>query len=59
MFKIVSAYKMEDVTKQVKFAAIQNGFRVNPDQREPIIRDGLTKLFYSCHMKPNGCIFRV
>jgi hypothetical protein len=60
LFKLVSSALHKDVTQQVKYAALQNGFKVICENKEPFnAKDGSQKLFYCCSQKPNKCLFRL
>lgn len=60
LFKLVASSSHKEVTQQVKYAALQNGFRAIAELKEPFkARDGSQKLFYCCHQKPNKCLFRL
>ena len=60
LFKLVTSSSHKEVTQQVKYAALQNGFRAIAELKEPFKgRDGSQKLFYCCHQKPNKCLFRM
>jgi hypothetical protein len=60
LFKIISSFSHRHITAQVKYAGLQNGFRILSENREPLIgKDGSLKVFFCCHHKPNKCIFRL
>jgi hypothetical protein len=50
LFKLASSFLHKEVSQAVKYAALQNGFRVISENKEPFnSRDGSQKLFYCCH----------
>lgn len=60
LFKLVSSASHKEVTQQIKYASLQNGFRAIAELKEPFIgKDGSHKLFYCCYQKPNKCLFRL
>ena len=60
LFKEVSSYTYRQLTSSVKYAALQNGFRVLSENKEPVIgKDGSHKMFFCCHQKPSKCMFRL
>ncbi|TNV77178.1 hypothetical protein FGO68_gene12601 [Halteria grandinella] len=61
LFKSIRSFHHRQISAQVKYAALQNGFKVLQENKEPLLgRDGQQKLFFCCfHQKPQKCPFRL